>query len=628
MAAHSSLSQTMANDPQMKVPDIPKISEDYLKFYANNNLLLLLGGHTETVFKGKSVEVLMPHLIPLLNGRRNTDEIKSILSQFSPRIIDEAISLLYLKGIVENGDFSEVGLTPEVARKYSSTLQFCSRYVDVTESTVNRFQSFEKLQNSKLLILTDSEHVQLLLPNLRALGLGHITIVATNDAVISQASADSMADDTFELQLVNEKLERYLASNAMDDGAYQLTLSLFNKASTEQLMHLHQKVKRTGSWLINGSLSNSFIQIGPAVDFDISACFECASIADKLINHPDDAQFDDTAINIAAQRLTHYLWGLLTKFIPITITDTLEVMDVCTLEFVKHPIYKQFECSHCYPERDSQLSNNIVIGTGVEKKAPLSWFYHENTNHKPYQIVPKGHQQHYSDNNKKTVSGAFKTVKNRPAFPIEQIQMLPDSFAHSYSSHVAEGNAHDVVDRRLYRRVEELLMLCSGRHVEEIMNDWDVGFRVSPSAGSMASQTLYLANMMIPGLDKGLYNYNPNGSLEQVFRDEQLELQTFLDKLNDHDIQVPEDAIGAVVINEAFDRVESKYLNTAYRYTNFDAGVMLTTMMAAAPLLGFEVYHSCNFFDDEISDYLQTGKVSEFPACICFLIDKSRGQHD
>ncbi|MCC2616138.1 hypothetical protein LJ739_07795 [Aestuariibacter halophilus] len=628
MAAHSSLSQTMANDPQMKVPYIPKMSEDYLKFYANNNLFLVLGGHTETVFKGRSVELLMPHLIPLLDGRRNTDEIKGLLSQFSPHIIDEAISLLYLKGVIENGDYANVSLTPEVARKYASTLQFFSRYVDVTETTVNRFESLEKLQNSRLLILTDSQFVGLLLPNLKALGLGHITVVTTTDSLLHPDVASHMSDETFTVDIVHQPLDRYLASGALAKGAYNLTLSLFNEATAEQVMNLSDEVKAAGSWMINGALSDRFIQIGPAVDFDISACTECADIANKLINHTEDHQFGPAAINIAAQRLTHYLWALLTKFIPITITDTVEVMDVDSLEFVKHPIYKQFECSHCFPERNEALDNNLVIATGVTKQAPLSWFYHENTNHKPYQIVPKGHQQHYSDNNKKTVSGAYKTVKNRPVFAIDKIDMLPDCFATPYARHVAGNDTPVIQDRTTQRRVEELLMLCSGRHVEEIMNDWDVGFRISPSAGSMASQTLYLAAFDIPGLQQGVYNYNPNGSLEQVFVDSQLGAEAMLQKLHDRNIDIPQGAVGAVIINEAFDRVESKYLNTAYRYTNFDAGVMLTTMLTAAPLLGFEVYHSCNFFDDEVSDYLQTGKVSEFPACICFLVDKSRGTHD
>ena len=179
MAAPLSPSQTLANDPQMAIPRHPRVPEDLLLLWDSLNSLI--------VFGGKAAAALLPPLLPLMNGVLSTEEIVERLAPMPAAQVHKAISLMYLRGMIEDGLAREAPVASPAPLR-----QFYSRYLDLTRVFRNRDDLLRHLRRSRVLAIGDAVELPAIAAGLAGLGLGHVTLHAP--AALRVATAAAAAD--------------------------------------------------------------------------------------------------------------------------------------------------------------------------------------------------------------------------------------------------------------------------------------------------------------------------------------------------------------------------------------------------------------------------------------------------
>jgi len=602
MAARLSLSQTLANDPQMAIPRHPRVPEDLLLLWDSLNSLIVFGAGSPVVFGGKAAAALLPPLLPLMKGVLSTEEIVERLAPVPAAQVHKAISLMYLRGMIEDGVAREAPVASPAPLR-----QFYSRYLDLTRVFRNRDDLLRHLQRSRVLAIGDAIELPPIVAGLAGLGLGHVTLHAP--AALRAATAAAATD----LELAGNDVEpdAFLqTAKAEDFDGYDLIVLLTAEERPELAARLNALTRGNRTRIACGVLGHGLVRLGPVMQKPYSACVECAALTPAA-----SGPFDALARELAVQHFTLAYFALLTQFAPITSIDYVQELCPDTLQFRRIPLYKQPRCRACGDGRgEADLPAGAVV-TGRRLAHPLAWFYNENTNFKQYHMVPKGHQAHYDDKNKRAVNGALKKIENASTAPLPQSAGLPESLQQPYAGrmHLAPSQIHGGDETC---RVAMLLSLCAGRRVQSVTEDWNVGFRATPSAGAMASQNLYLINFGLHGIAAGAHYFSPNGHLEQI--------TAALPDLSAQGLLRPAgagaDALAAIVVTEAYARIESKYVGISYRYTLSDAGAMLATLKAAAVALQLRLATCANFLDDGLAAYLGCKAVSEYPALIAFVL--------
>lgn len=158
-----------------------------------------------------------------------------------------------------------------------------------------------------------------------------------------------------------------------------------------------------------------------------------------------------------------------------------------------------------------------------------------------------------------------------------------------------------------------------GFQLVEQENGRGLGLRLTPSAGGMASQTLYLVNFHIQGLAPGIYYFNPHERTLAQLRAGNCRQQ--LDAAVIGSETLPDNVVAAVIQTAAHGRVESKYVSKSFRYVHYDGGAMLQSLHIVTQLLGLELWASDDFYDDRVNDLLGLHTLTEFALYTAYLVE-------
>jgi SagB-type dehydrogenase family enzyme len=606
------LSEMLALDPQMAVPEYPRLSEDVLKIWDSQNVLITYGSASPVVFGGKAGGAILPHLLPLMNGENSVSMIADKLVGIPSAHLQKAISLMYMKGMIENGIATNpIDVTALPA--FRPQLHFYGRYLDFTRVFHNRYDVLHHLRSCRVLMLTDCARAPVLVSELAAFGLACVELYAPSAL---HAECAAVAPASLAMSGRAADIGEFLDTIEEDElQGYDLICLLLENDSPQLAKALNRKTRGNSTRIAYTVLGQDRIQIGPVMQKPHSGCFECAQMHSFETATP--ASHNGIALDYACQFVAVCYLALMTQFVPITTMDQIQILTPESMTFASLPLYKQPACPGCGKTDDAAVQSLQGIITGSGLSHPLPWFYNENTNFKKYQMVPKGHQAHYDEKNKRAVAGAFKKIGNAREERISATARMPASLTTAYSGAFAgvydEGSEAEPV-----QRMNMLMTLSASRMVHSISEDMRIGFRITPSAGAMSSQNLYLVNIGLDGLDRGAFYFSPGGGLQRIHeRAVDLETLGVRTKL----IDTAEMPAAMIVVTESYARVESKYLGISYRYVLSDAGAMFATLMSIAPRLGFEVRHTGQFFDDKLSQELGCTAVTEIPVLVCFLYD-------
>src|SRR5688572_16199322 len=171
------LSTLIEHDPQMQLPQQPRLSKDFVKIWGSSQLLIIGGSTTDVVFRGKSVSTVLPQLLPLLNGRLTIGQIAAQVTGYSEQVVRDAISLLYMRGLLEEGKFASKYVNKEIVQGFKSQLKFYGRYVDQTRYSKSRYQVLERLLSSRVLLMAQGTVGYLVAADLINSGIGALDIV-------------------------------------------------------------------------------------------------------------------------------------------------------------------------------------------------------------------------------------------------------------------------------------------------------------------------------------------------------------------------------------------------------------------------------------------------------------------
>lgn len=633
MQQAKNLGKTLTKDPQMQIPQYPRLSEDLAVLWQSRRMFVTFGGLGEVVLRGKSVENLLPQLIPLLTGKLDVDEIVARVQGFRPSAVRDALSLLFMQGVLEEGKIPSDGdITRELLQSFRAQLKFYSRYVDFTRANRNRYEVLHKLQSSSILALVSGRGGMQVVTELAHLGLGKLTVAPLDGQrrqweqldtphmtldLLDVAATAVKHGQSAAMQVVEKALQgQKLLLLATDTPSLPLTRQLNGLAIIHNVPFLRSLIRP------------NTVEVGPTVFPRQSPCYECAHHTGLLNLDEADAEtaaapspvgFLSLAEQIGASQTALFVLSVLTKFIPIKSGETLFRLrpDVMALEPL--PVYQLVGCPACSRAHGyNEELRDLQVGPQHGENWPA--LYHVNTHDRAYRLFPKGHQMHYLSKNMKAVEGAYKKYANRPTVPLPQFTLatLPASF-HQPFAHLTETAAALPTGPTDLEQISLLLQAAASFQRIEDDNGWSVGLRVTPSAGGMASQTVYLVNFSVQGLAPGIYHFNPQERALDRLRSG--DFRQKLDTAVGDSGALPDRVVAAVIQTAAHGRVESKYVSKSFRYVHYDGGAMLQSLRVVTQLLGLQLWSTGDFYDDQVNDLLSLHTTTEFALYVGYLVE-------
>ncbi|WP_054705704.1 hypothetical protein [Bacillus sp. JCM 19041] len=145
-------------DQQFSLPEFPKLIEE-IDIITLNDLqrIIFYGNESPQILGGNAINSLLPRVISELDGKKSLSEICSKLSEYSSNHIIQAINMLYIRGIIEEGrgvldkDVEKIQLTVEGR----NSLSFFSRFVDTTRVNKSGYESFMRMNDKDITIITN-----------------------------------------------------------------------------------------------------------------------------------------------------------------------------------------------------------------------------------------------------------------------------------------------------------------------------------------------------------------------------------------------------------------------------------------------------------------------------------------
>jgi bacteriocin biosynthesis cyclodehydratase domain-containing protein len=174
------------------VPERPLLKPWYRTAAMGETLVLEYGGSTVT-FEGRAATLLLPALLPLLDGSRTRDEIVAVVGEPVAPAVDKALSMLTEHDLLTDGP----GLDAELPRPVADAVAFLSATVrpDLSPSAAQ-----ETLASSRVVVLGSSLVASEVGLQLSLSGVGSVEPGVFSEPVADDASLVVAAPGGGELQ--------------------------------------------------------------------------------------------------------------------------------------------------------------------------------------------------------------------------------------------------------------------------------------------------------------------------------------------------------------------------------------------------------------------------------------------
>lgn len=225
------LAAAVREDAQFQLPARPRLCPSVVAVSTGDGVLLE-GGPERKRLRGRSAATLLPRLLPLLDGRRDADELAACLGDAPRAAVEAALAALYSCGVIDDGDdgaAAHPGPDAEAAG-------FLARMVDSTR--VNR--SFEGIT--------------------RRLAGGLVAVDGPADAVESLAAQLRACGVATTSELRHANLVVALVEGADDQAA---------------LTRLDADCAARGAEWLRVAVHRDGVELGPLFDHHNGACYRC-----------------------------------------------------------------------------------------------------------------------------------------------------------------------------------------------------------------------------------------------------------------------------------------------------------------------------------------------------------------
>jgi SagB-type dehydrogenase family enzyme len=217
--------------------------------------------------------------------------------------------------------------------------------------------------------------------------------------------------------------------------------------------------------------------------------------------------------------------------------------------------------------------------------------YHERTAHSPRSVRASGHVLDW-----RIKPSPFKIYPDLPAIalPRDFPAVSADAFA-ALSGPPGPGSRLDL------ERLAALLFFSAGvTRTRAYPGGAEVHFRAAPSTGALYQTEVYVVAGDVAGLPPGVYHFCPGDFALRRLREGDFRGAAALAAADD-DVAARE---ATVVLTAIYWRNAWKYQARGYRHLFWDAGTMLSHLLAAAAALGVPVRLVTGFVDGNVNGLL------------------------
>ncbi len=564
-------------DPQFTMPQRPHFPEELVVIPLEDGILIE-GTADQQVLRGKATRTLIPHLLPLLDGKHTLDDLVKTLPGFSAQSILNTVALLYTRGLLEDCSADPVSTNP--AQYDTQTLAFFRRFVDTTRVNRSALQALVRLSNTQVSIVVSGMYAQEASPQIQAhlirAGVGHV---------------HELSWDTDLGELLKEPVERHL-----------IIVLVEGKENQEHLSALDEQCARYGiPWLrVSVDIATQIAELGPYFERGETACYRC--FARATAPSSPEAQYTKQQDRLITLFWAHMLVietvYLLSRIAPLAtgVHVTQYHLQDWSSERIDYP--KLPGCPTCRP---------AAIDKGFIEPAVV----YEDTVAFPsrHLLDPKDHQIHYRASNVELAHSGKRYLSNSQiVLPRREDIASTDgtTLEHLPGTNRSMKSSTRTLD---ITALASILLKSAGiRETEEVKTNKLQ--RWTPTGGNLGSVELYVAVRAIQGLTPGWYFYQAHDhTLVYLSGLEQQEFTTLCQEAMIVSDDSQPDAF--VICVGAYHRVGHKYASFGYRIINLDAGVALAQMHLVASSVGINACNVQRWADDIIADRLNLTDVNE-----------------
>ncbi len=255
-------------------PTYPKLIEDIGVFSMPDGLGIQFRGLSNpVVLRGALVESLLPHLLPLLDGKHDVPQLVSLLAKNgSAADVASLLMNLFVRGVIA-GDAQTV----QSETSYFSKKQrlFLGRRLGVTRNNRSSAEVLEKLSRARIVLIAEGFLGTSTLEMLLRSGFESITVAALDEnevAIFSELTGDKL---TKAVARSAKAIGNFLHENV---GSCDLVIAALRNIPVAVFDTINEIcVRQSVEWL-RAHDNGSHLEVGPYVKPYDSACFECMSI--------------------------------------------------------------------------------------------------------------------------------------------------------------------------------------------------------------------------------------------------------------------------------------------------------------------------------------------------------------
>lgn len=157
-------------DPNLKFPKKPRYLKELVSIPFQNKLLFH-GSENLQILSGNAATDFLPKLLPVLDGTNSVEDILAMFPKYSPKDLTSILTLLFMRGLLDDAegdeDVNSDCLQPEVR-------DYFKRNNDSTRVNRSALEGLERLTAANILLLTDSEHGEILFDEIKYMGASTI----------------------------------------------------------------------------------------------------------------------------------------------------------------------------------------------------------------------------------------------------------------------------------------------------------------------------------------------------------------------------------------------------------------------------------------------------------------------
>ncbi|MDO7907929.1 hypothetical protein Q5741_16065 [Paenibacillus sp. JX-17] len=442
------------NDPQFKIPEYPRISTGFTFIKLDEDRLVVDGGTEKQLFRGQSINNILPYVIDKCDGTRHISELIK-LGEYPEQHMFQVISLLYTRGLLQENDHHAADLAGHPLYKYYD------RLVDGTRINKSVGQAVERVLSRNIVLgfRTDVER-------------------AVVDELQKQLKFSGL--DT---EIVS--IDQWEHHDDLQRNSFFIGVCTDNEEIVCWEPFARELYKNHYEFLFI-SMQGDQIVFGPLVDRNETICFDCFTRQLERLDL-EDTHLQAAESNLKAAQLgisliipgiTNILSGI--HISPLS-QNTLEVYDLRSLSKTNVTFTRIPGCKTCspYPSEDEQEHTLVSQYESIIEFPSRKY------------LSLKEHQNHYKSKNINLASKS-KNYMNSPSRPLRDLESRNDA---SLNKMIRIMRYTAGIKEQLSYKVK----------------------RWCPTGGNLGSVNLYFMNRRVAGLERAIYYLQPfEDEIQQV----------------------------------------------------------------------------------------------------------------